>query len=200
MSKEWETSISIFQDRINNRYFYPINMIIERDGKSIGEGFAILTLQCSIIEFLATLEDGMIYRYEADKNKGYYYSKSAKWYNKFLNSADIFEGYFFGAGSFLKANDFYKDVRCALIHEARTRKDWTINIYKKNKALDKKNSILFEGNKIYRTALNNALKQYFDEFCEASRQEDKRGMKYRRYIGRKLDVIEELEPDKLYWW
>lgn len=142
----------------------------------------------------------MIFRYETNNPKNYYYSKSARWYNKFLQSADIFEGYFYGEGAFLTSNEFYKDVRCALIHEARTRKGWTVNIYEKDKKKDKLNKILFEGKKIYRTALNRALADNFKDFCKEAREDNRRGKKYRKYIARKLDVIYEIEPDKCFWW
>ncbi len=197
---KWEKAINAFETRISNRYFETIEYLIKKEGKSRGEGFSILTLECSLIEFLATLRDGMIFRYETNNSKNYYYSRSARWYNKFLQSADIFKGYFYGAGAFLTSNEFYKDVRCALIHEARTRKGWTVNIYEKDKKKDQLNKILFEGKKIYRTALNKALADNFREFCEEAREESKKGRKYRKYIARKLDVIYEIEPDNCFWW
>jgi len=214
LAPEWKEVVGIFEARITDRYFQTIEDLIDREGKSKGEGFAILTLQCSIIEYLATLKDGMIFNHKAKSLKKtnskkkvlkkkipvYYYTDSAKWYNKFLNAEDIFEGYFYGEKAFLNSNDFYKNVRCALIHEAQTRNDWKVNIYENSKTKDRDNIILFEGKKIYRTALNRSLAKFFKDFCEEAREENSKGRKYRRYIARKLDVIYEIEPDKRFFW
>lgn len=201
ITHEWEATIDAFEKRISKRYFQTIKYLTQRTGKSIGEGFPILTLECSLIEYLATLKDGMIFKYNTEpKQKTYYYSKSVKWYKKFLDSADIFEGYFHGEGKFLDSNDFYLYVRCALIHEAQTRNGWTVNIFNQDKTKDGINQILFENKKIYRTALNKALETFFKNFCNEARHKNKTGKKYRKFIARKFDVIHEIEPDNAFWW
>lgn len=57
--------------RINTRYLHPIK-VIERDSSENGEGFAIVALICSLIEFLQTLRDGTVFdnsRSSMDANK-----------------------------------------------------------------------------------------------------------------------------------
>ncbi len=44
---------NFFEARLDSRYFAPIRAIEKLD-QDIGEGFAIVTLHCSLIEFLAT--------------------------------------------------------------------------------------------------------------------------------------------------
>lgn len=172
--------------------------MINKAGKSKGEGFIILTIESSLIEYFATLQNGNIYKF--GNNNGYYYSSSSVIYENFLNSADIFEGYFHGIGAFLSANDFYKNVRCGLIHETQTKNGWTVHIYDKKKSKDKINNIIFEDKKVYRTALMFALKDWFTRFCIDSNKEGNTGKKYRKHIARKLDVIFEIAPDNSFWW
>lgn len=196
----WKTVIDLFEQRIQDRYFNVLDILINLKRKSLGEGFSILTLECTLIEYIATLENGMIFKYDKAPDKAYCYTKSAKWYNKFLNSAPIFNGYFHGAGSYLCANDFYQNVRCGLIHEARTRNGWKVGIFEKNKNKDKSNTKLFELKTIYRTALKNALSDHFQKFCNAAKEDSVLGRRNRKYIARKLDVICEVDPDNKFWW
>ena len=200
LQEEWEYVIQMFHNRVIDRYFSPIDFLLSSKEKSKGEGFSILTIECALIEFIASTVNGMVFNFDGTKRKSYLYTNSSKWYIRFLNEAYIFEGYFFGINNFIKAHEFYKDVRCALIHEAQTRNGWTVSIYNKNKEEDKKNEILFENKVIYRTALNSALKKYFIEFCREAKEETPKGRKYRKFIARRFDIIHEIEPDNSFWW
>ena len=61
----WNKAIDIFKDRIETRYFFAIDKLMEK--KDIYEmrkyGFAIVTLQCSLLDTLAK------FRYGLDKQK-----------------------------------------------------------------------------------------------------------------------------------
>ena len=59
MNDEWKLALNLFEKRIKDRYFTPIKYIIEQ-GKKIGEGFAIVSLQCSLIETFASFRGGKI--------------------------------------------------------------------------------------------------------------------------------------------
>ncbi len=50
----WEKAIDIFIDRINSRFFYAIDKLIENKDRyeMLKYGFAIMTLQCSLIDTL----------------------------------------------------------------------------------------------------------------------------------------------------
>lgn len=52
-----------FNKRLETRYFKPIRMLQSKDNAEYeGEGFAIVTLQCSLIEFLETTVQGTSFR------------------------------------------------------------------------------------------------------------------------------------------
>lgn len=208
LTKDWEDAIRLLKERICERYFDPLKLLLDNSiGK--GEGFTILTIECSLIEFLATLEDGKIFkRNKLPTDKHYYYKRSAKIYQHFLRTADIFDNYFFSTNDLkpkFSPQDFYLNVRCALIHEAQTRGKWEVKIFK-TKNEDSKNTICFDltnegGKLVYRTALFKALSIYFDNFIGIQlKQKNERGRTLRKHLARKIDHIAEIQPDKKYWW
>ena len=90
-----------------------------------GEGFSIVALQCSLIEFLASTLEGKSYKYcpsKAVKCDVHEYCNSKALYIRFLRSEHPFSQYFNEA----TARDFYENVRCPLLHEARTKGRWRI--------------------------------------------------------------------------
>ena len=115
-----------FKQRLEKRYFKPIRLLIEQGGKE-GEGFAIVALQCSLIEFLASSLEGSSYKNcptKADRAKSgrHEYYDCNDLFIRFLSSAIPFKDHF----SVRQAGKFYKYVRCALLHEARTKGGWKI--------------------------------------------------------------------------
>ena len=101
-------------------------------------------------------------------------------------------------------NEFYDCVRCGLIHEARTKKDWLITAKKQtispNKIFIEINA---ENNKeIHRTNLHFALKEYFDNtYISELKQKNEEGKKLRRFLARKLDHLHDINRDITYdWW
>jgi hypothetical protein len=115
-----------FRQRLDSRYFSPIRTL-ERLSSYDGEGFAIVTLQCSLIEFLASTLEGKTYRHRPRKNDPplgkYEYSESGTMFTGFLVKQLPFGAYFQDAA---QAEDFYRSVRCGLLHEARTKNGWRI--------------------------------------------------------------------------
>lgn len=208
LTEEWNIVITILKERIFERYFAPLKLLI-KDSKGKGEGFTILTLECTLIEFLATLEDGRIFKRDTNENLSpYYYKKSAKIYQQFLKRASIFKSFFWTDDKkkpLFSPYDFYVNVRCALVHEAQTRSSWEVKIYK-NLLMDVLNTICFEqasdGKKIiYRTALLKSLEKYFLEFINLDlKQNNNRGKTLRKHLARKIDHIAEISPDERFWW
>jgi hypothetical protein len=120
-----------FRERIKTRYLDPLDKI-EKDKTWSGEGTSIMTIICSLIEFLQASYDGLSYhsgsRDTLDHQLHYGHDK-AKWmFKKFLKTQPPFNQDFGGNNSSLP-NDFYENVRCGLIHEARLKGKWTIHAH-----------------------------------------------------------------------
>ena len=111
-----------FRQRLENRYLYPIALLAK--GAWEGEGFSIVSLQCALIEFLAALRKGENYRHlrRGEKLGAHEYSNSSSLFCGFLAAEAPFNAWFDPAA----AKDFYASVRCALLHEARTKNGWII--------------------------------------------------------------------------
>lgn len=109
-----------FKERLETRYFLPVRVLSELEDK--GEGFSIVAIQCSLIEFLESTIQGKRYvlgATETDK----VYGSSRKMFKSFLLKRRPFKDFFPDDD---RAQDFYESVRCGLLHEARTKKTWKI--------------------------------------------------------------------------
>ncbi|NKL74801.1 hypothetical protein GFM09_37475 [Rhizobium leguminosarum bv. viciae] len=113
-----------FVARLTLRYLNPIKLLQEH-GTFQGEGFSIVAIQCTLIEFLAATRAGKGYRLPKRGEPAlgeFEYSKSAEMFIAFLSQIEPFSKDF----SPDLAQDFYSSVRCGLLHEARTKDGWTI--------------------------------------------------------------------------
>lgn len=101
----WEKAIDIFIDRINSRFFYAIDKLIENKDRyeMLKYGFAIMTLQCSLIDTFAK------FRYGSNKQAERFY--------KFLKEYLIYN---IDEEEKKIATKFYKDIRCGLVHSGST--------------------------------------------------------------------------------
>lgn len=131
---------NVFNDyfiaRLTDRYLNPIKSI-KQEGGYTGEGFSIMTIICSLIEFLETTYQGKNYRFRrnSDPPLGQFeYSFSGQIFIDFLTTRSPFNTQFDAPTS----QDFYKNIRCGLLHEARTNGNWTIRGNSGNKTLIKK--------------------------------------------------------------
>lgn len=208
LDDNWRDSVSLFKSRVLSKFFDPIEVIIKRK-KLEGEGFALVTVQCALIESLAAFRQGKVFNHRRNETSpSYEYKNSYKLYVDFLNSASIFRDNFFiidnmgekQNGSPFKAEDFYDSVRCGLIHEGKTKANWTIKATKKN-AKTEKVFIDSSGEKInlYRTILHYRLKEYLDTYCSELLTAD--NQKLRKFFVRKLDHLFDIKPDNGFdWW
>lgn len=209
----WNKAIKLIETRVKERYFDPIFKLIDQPNTPTGEGFSIVSIECILIEFLSACVDGMIYKnnFNPAIDPAYYYRASGIIFERFLNTADMFDGIFYnntGLSQTITSNDFYINVRCALLHEAYTRNRWKINVLK-TREKDKFNKEIIKingSNKIiYRTALFYGIKDYFNIYYLTSLKESSiKGQQLRKNLGRKLDHIAELfvtgTNDGKYWW
>jgi hypothetical protein len=194
VDKNWKESVDLFKSRIQNKFFDPMEGVI-KEKRLKGEGFAIVTVQCALLESLAAFRHGKIFNHEKnEKSPSYEYRRSHELYIDFLNSADIFRDNFYTIdskgkkqnGKPFKADDFYKNVRCGLIHEGKTKGNWTIKASKKKVKTEK---LFIESNgqtiSLYRTILHYRLKEYLDSYCVELVMNDNQNL--RKYFARKLD-------------
>ena len=150
-----------FRARLETRYYGPIKLLQQCSNKK-GEGFSIVVLQCSLIEFFASILEGSSYRTPSSdrvsKLGNHEYTSSKRLFVKFLCSTVPFKNYF---SNDEEAEDFYKNVRCALFHEARTKGGWKILLgYKNAPPIDTKHKI------VYRDNLQLAFHEFADWYCE----------------------------------
>lgn len=208
-NEDWHFAIQLLTERIEERYFQPINILISKVSNH-GAGFTILTIECALIEFFATLEDGLLFKWKKESTDlSCYYQKSSKIYQRFLHTAPILDGFFnckIDGKHLFTPYDFYHNVRCPLIHEAQTKNGWEVRIFGKTLDNDLTNRIPFEIEKdgtkvIYRTALFYTLEEYFNFYTNSVlKQQNENGRTKRKFLARKIDHIAEIQPDDKWWW
>lgn len=141
--------------RLHSRYFGPIRTITDK-GERRGEGFAIMTIQCAVIEFLAALRVGWRFDHgEFRHGEGFRYWDSKRLYTDFLRRTDPFKAYFNKA----QAQKFYVDIRCALVHEAQLRGRWALKAESGTAKI-----IDFEKFQINRDRFGSAIAEYLSSY------------------------------------
>lgn len=130
-NENWGNAFQFFEERIRTRYLEPIQAILDIK-KSDGEGFAVVNLQCSLIETLESFINGWVYNPD-----------NGKWFNKSIKNGyaqidgrrlkknqDIFNSFFSNRSPIKElqicGEDFFRNVRCALLHETQTKSTWKI--------------------------------------------------------------------------
>jgi hypothetical protein len=125
----WEEAYTEFHyKRIELRYLNPIRLLGETRSNE-GEGFSMVALFCTLIEFLATSERGMNFNVNIQTGRrpnvlGHEYGlgTGSDYFRDLLTTNSLFHG-IVPLGT---AANFYSHVRCGLLHEARTGDGWTI--------------------------------------------------------------------------
>jgi len=123
-SATWQATFQdFFVQRLKLRYLDPIG-VLQSNGTFQGEGFSILAIQCSLIEFLESTTQGLNYKWVRHSQDlgAHEYCKSGNLFVSFLSKRSPFSATF-DAGS---AHDFYTNVRCGLLHEASTKGGWKV--------------------------------------------------------------------------
>ena len=87
----WGLAFYFFEERIRTRYLNPINTILNMDLKT-GEGFAVVNLQCSLIETIESFING--WKFSAEPY-GWYKNEIALGSNdSTINNKEIFISFF----------------------------------------------------------------------------------------------------------
>lgn len=124
--EKWDLAFRFFEERIRTRYLRPIHTILKMND-NLGEGFAIVSLQCSLIETIESFINGCIHEYDMKSEK-------LKWKRNrkiiFHSNRSIFKSFFEKRSPFSKfkisGNQFYEYVRCPILHETQTKNNWKI--------------------------------------------------------------------------
>lgn len=159
-SSLWNSAYTNFyRKRITTRYLNQIKSINNTQNR---EGFAIVTMFCALIEFLESCERGDNFRLTKkgdppQQPNEYNQYEASEYFKNFLKNRELFKTLVPTA----LIGSFYADVRCALLHEARTKGTWLISSKQSKGDLIKQNqdSIL-----LYRKQLFPSLKTYFDDY------------------------------------
>jgi len=120
----WIDAFDFFERRIYFRYIRPIQ-VIQCLLSNKGEGFAIVNLQCSLIETIESFYNGWIFKYP----DGYYLREIRGKPISGVKNKDIFIEFFKKRDPFngeIDGFDFYLNVRCGLLHETQTKNGWRI--------------------------------------------------------------------------
>lgn len=148
----WEEAYIFFESRICTRYLKPIEAIINLR-KNNGEGFAIVNLQCSLIETIESFISGIIH------NHPYFLMKNQKAFRNNSKIYNLFFNRFSNNFNQLNGKNYYLCVRNSLLHETQTKKNWFI-LAKSNlpyKYEDNKH-IIYRNN--FQNEILNILKEY----------------------------------------
>lgn len=210
-----EEVYNIYFERIENRYFKPIELLKIRDDSTDGYGFSMVAILCTLIEFLQSTIDGKFDK-QSYKNEftekypilvsegliGYYEGKSGDEFVKFLKELNprfkeipIYKCHFDSV-----AKEFYKCVRCPILHDACTRNNWIIREKSENNLIfdisDSKVKILYR-NDFYDIIKEKVKKDMKEQFIE-----DK---EIRKNLFKKMDIIFETanyskKEDIPFWW
>lgn len=158
----WEKAFcQYYRTRINTRYLNPIDSIRRHDTKN-GEGFAIVALFCSLIEFLESCEQGCNFRFVGSSKARlqpfeYNEHQASGYFKGFLRTRKPFDELVPPA----LVDSFYQDVRCGLLHETRTKGGWFISTAQSNGVLISQES---EKITLFRNQLISAFNTYFDDY------------------------------------
>ena len=118
LTPEWSRVRKAFQRRIYERFLLPIREMERHDKKEMEKrptraGFAIMALDCLLIDTIQSFREGRISTGEVSSSTSF---------RSFLKSKNFAE---FKRDD---RDDFVNDVRNGLIHNAETRRDWKITI------------------------------------------------------------------------
>jgi hypothetical protein len=182
-NEEWDICLQALSDRTEARFLNPLRMIQPQDTKH-GEGFTVTAIICILLEFFSALYQGKIYTTrepnEGESLRPYEYHSSSEVIREFLINQKPFCDDFDNA----KASKFYSNIRCGLLHEARTKKNWIIRYQNGNQLIEKVGSDIV----LYRKRFLDALIEWFEYY----KTEVKTNRILRMHLITKLDDIADV--------
>ena len=141
--QKWNTAVDILRDRIYGRFFDQINLL---SGDIEANGFAIMALNCLLIETLIQFKDGIRQIPPKQNQKEYASFLCAAFPNDFENQE--------------VAKRFYQDIRCGILHSAQTSNKSRLSDGYFNTAARIEESVLV----VSVARVTEILKEYFDSY------------------------------------
>lgn len=165
--EDWQKAMVIFEDRIRGRFLKFIDLI--KDYKF--SGFAVLALDCLLIETLQQFREG---------EKETPYRKAPEYFVRFLTETSF--GEFFTEDT---ARKFYDQIRCGILHQAEVKGNSLVRIPQNEPLVrltkDGKGVI------VNRKSFHEQLVRVFEEYL--SRLRDPSNEDQRDKFKKKMDYI-----------
>lgn len=136
-SKDTCELVEFLRERHEERYFQPLRLMGNAAGNEAGYGFAMMSLCCLLIETFQCYREGCpttsgkewkdLLEVERKESipPGYSLTRvtreaaEAIFWNFFKEQKEFFPK--------VDGKEFYKNIRCGLLHQALTKNNWTIN-------------------------------------------------------------------------
>ncbi|PFS47133.1 hypothetical protein [Bacillus cereus] len=131
-SKDWQTAIEIFKERIEGRFLKVSKKLLkECEGdESLSTAFSVMTLNCLLIETLQQFYEGFDETPSPNQASFVNFLMNSPYFNESLKSYQRRHKNELGNGfNQDTAKHFYKNVRCGLLHQAQTKKNAVISYY-----------------------------------------------------------------------
>jgi hypothetical protein len=165
---ECESLVSFLRERYQERFFLPISVLKTAEGNDQGYGMAMMSLCSLLIESIQCLRDGLpsTSRSELKDLSNYspppeYEVLEAEW--RRADAMSAFESFFTHFESDfpdIDGADFYRNIRCGLLHQAQTKNGWRIRT--DEPALCNRNDKVINRN-LFAEALEKAFGDYLNE-------------------------------------
>jgi hypothetical protein len=163
----WQKAIDIFEDRIRFRFLEPARSMDHE-----GAGFAIMALDCLLIETLQQFFEGV------PENRG----QSGAYFRCFLTRTRF--GDFFSVET---ADFFYQLIRCGILHQAEIGGSSRLLIRRGTPLV--KMAADGKGLIINRRLFHRELVDEFDDYVTRLRENNPPDLELRRRFKRKMDTI-----------
>jgi len=171
----WVKAINIFEDRIRGRFIDVIDTFSCRNGA----GFAVMALDCLLIETLQQFREG-----KAETPSG----KSGKYFRRFLTQTSFNEHF-----NDDLADLFYDQIRCGILHQAEVKKSSKVQTGDDVQLISKDET---DGLIINRRKFHKMMERVIQEYIDALRKNDPPDQTLRNNFRKKMDAICRIEEKK----
>ena len=183
----WGLAFYFFEERIKTRYINPIKSILAIDD-NLGEGFAVVNLQCSLIETIESFINGWKFSinpygwYKINGDKDQLIKKNQNIFESFFEKRKPLKDY----EQKINGELFYQDVRCGLLHETQTKNNWKIRCDTAESGLAYQE--IDNGNIVEKIIYRENFQRYLEGIIEnyknaISKGEDLKGVKIENFNG-----------------